>query len=410
MVHDYMAAKVYVFHNEAVFSSSAFPLIGVAVAAIVRIGCRATVQRTGKPVRMLRRTLLSVLIGLSPAFPALAEGPKIALVAPQTGPFAILGAQMREGATFAARRQGLELAVIDETCEPGSGPAIAREIRESGAKAAVGFLCSESLDGALVVLAEAGIPALSLSVRWKGVREDAVKNRWPFFRMAPATEDEAEKLAEVILRDWSGEAFSLIEDGTIHGRELAEALRNTLEERGLKPVFTDTFRPGQEQQVALVRRLKKAGATHVFIGGDRNDAAIIARDAAAESISLTLLGGESLNATNQPVPLADGVRAVILPDDQDQPAAREVAAELRSAGVEPEGYVLRAYAAVTVVVQAAGAAAALGLPLAHAIGETHVDTVIGPIAFDEQHELTDNPYRLLEWRQGAFVAPPAPGQ
>ncbi|MBW8283885.1 MAG: branched-chain amino acid ABC transporter substrate-binding protein [Rhizobium sp.] len=353
---------------------------------------------------MLRRMLLSVLIGLSPAYPALAAGPKIALVAPQTGPFAILGAQMRDGAALAARQQGLEIAVIDETCEAGSGPAIARQIRESGARAAVGFLCSESLDGALVVLAEAGIPALSLSVRWKGVREDAVKNGWPFYRMAPATEDEAAKLAEVILRDWSGDAFALIEDGTIHGRELAETLRNTLEERGLKPVFTDTFRPGQEQQVALVRRLKKAGATHVFVGGDRNDVAIIARDGAAENIPLTLLGGESLNAADRPVPLADGVRAVILPGE-DQPAANEVAAELQGAGVEPEGYVLPAYAAVTVVVQAAGAAAALGMPLAQAIGETHVDTVIGPIAFDESHELSESPYRLMEWRGGRFVEP-----
>ncbi|MBW8447483.1 MAG: branched-chain amino acid ABC transporter substrate-binding protein [Arenimonas sp.] len=353
---------------------------------------------------MLRRMLLSFLVGLSPAYPALAAGPKIALVAPQTGPFAVLGAQMRDGAALAARQQGLEFAVIDETCETGSGPAIAREIRESGARAAVGFLCSESLDGALVVLAEAGIPALSLSVRWKGVREDAVKNGWPFFRMAPATEDEAAKLAEVILRDWSGDAFALIEDGTIHGRELAETLRNTLEERGLKPVFTDTFRPGQEQQVALVRRLKKAGATHVFVGGDRNDVAIIARDGAAENIPLTLLGGESLNAADRPVPLADGVRAVIL-TGEDQPAANEVAAELQGAGVEPEGYVLPAYAAVTVVVQAAGAAAALGMPLAQAIGETHVDTVIGPIAFDESHELSENPYRLMEWRGGRFVEP-----
>ena len=359
---------------------------------------------------MLRRMLLSVLVGLSPASSALAEGPKIALAAPQTGPLATLGTQMREGATFAARRQGLELAVIDETCEPGSGPVIAREIRESGAKAAVGFLCSESLDGGLAVLAEAGIPALSLSVRWKGVREDAIKNGWPFYRMAPATEDEAQKLAEVILRDWSGDAFALIEDGTIHGRELAETLRNSLEERGLKPVFTDTFRPGQEQQVALVRRLKKAGATHVFVGGDRNDVAIIARDAAAESIPLTLLGGESLNAADRPVPLADGVRAVILPDQQDQPAAKEVAAELKAAGVEPEGYVLPAYAAVTVVAQAAGAAAALGMPLAQAIGETHVDTVIGPIAFDEDHELSENPYRLMEWRGGRFVEPSPPAQ
>jgi len=50
------------------------------------------------------------------------------------------------------------------------------------------------------------------------------------------------------------------------------------------------------------------------------------------------------------------------------------------------------------------------MPLAQAIGETHVDTVIGPIAFDENHELSENPYRLMEWRGGRFVEPSAPAQ
>ena len=73
---------------------------------------------------MPRRTLLPVLFLLTAA-PALAEGPKIALVAPQAGSFAILGNQMRDGASLAAKKLGLELALIEESCEPGSGAAIA---------------------------------------------------------------------------------------------------------------------------------------------------------------------------------------------------------------------------------------------------------------------------------------------
>ncbi len=347
--------------------------------------------------------VLTVLLGLTGAAPALAEGPKIALVAPQSGPYAILGGQMRDGATLAADKLGLELALINESCEAGSGPEIARQIRDSGAKAAIGFLCSESLDGALAPLKDAAIPAITLSVRWRGVMEDALKNGWPLFRMAPSTDDEAKRLSDVILREWSDAALALVEDGTIHGRELAETIRNTLEEKGLKPVFTDTFRPGQEQQLALVRRLKKAGATHVFIGGDRNDVAIIARDALAENAALTLIGGEAMDAADQPVKLADGVYAVALPDYAQRADAAAVVEELKSRGVTAEGYVLPAHAAVNAIAEAAGAASALSLPLAQALGEAHFDTVIGPVAFDEQHELTDNPYRLLMWQNGAFV-------
>lgn len=60
--------------------------------------------------------------------------------------------------------------------------------------------------------------------------EDASRTPgWPLFRLAPTTEDEAQKLTEIILRDWTSDAIALIEDGTILGRELADAIRNGLE-------------------------------------------------------------------------------------------------------------------------------------------------------------------------------------
>lgn len=359
---------------------------------------------------MRRPLLLSALLGLGLALPALADMPKVALVAPQSGPFAALGKQMRDGATLAAGKSGVEVVSIDETCEPGSGQTIANQILEKGAKAAIGFLCSESLDGALAPLKEPGIPVVTLSVRWKGIMEDALKNGWPLFRMAPSTEDEAERLAEVILRDWPDAALALIDDGTIHGRELAEAIRGNIETHGLKPAFTDTFRPGQEQQLSLVRRLQKAGATHVFVGGDRNDVAVIARDAAAEGIPLTVIGGEAMNAADMPVPLADGTLAVILPDGTAEPDAAAAVAELKAGGIQAEGYVLPGYAAITVFAEALGASGALKIPLAEALADARFSTVIGPVSFNEGHELSDNPYRLAEWRDGRFVPVPPAGR
>lgn len=354
-----------------------------------------------KPHRLLPLTFL-VLTGLS--MPLVAAPLKIAVVAPQSGNFVTLGDEVRRGAKISADRLGIELALIDENCEAGSGPQVAARIKESGATAAIGFLCSESLDGALAPLKEAAIPAITLSVRWKGVMEDALKNGWPLFRLAPTTEDEAQKLTEIILRDWTSDAIALIEDGTIHGRELADAIRNGLETHGLKPVFTDTFRPGQEQQISLVRRLRKAGVTKVFVGGDRSDISIIARDAAAEKIELSFLGGEALNAADQPVPLAEGVRAVLLPYVVGGPSPQD------GSGTEPprEGYVQPAEAAVSILGDAAALSGAMGSTLADTLVDTAFDTPIGPITFSTGHELADNPYRLMEWRKGGFIeAPPS---
>jgi branched-chain amino acid transport system substrate-binding protein len=218
--------------------------------------------------------------------------------------------------------------------------------------------------------------------------------------MAPVEGAEAEKLADVILADWKADPIAIVEDGTIYGRDLASAIRQKLEPSGITPVFNDTFRPGQEQQVALVRRLAKTGATHVFVGGDRNDVAIIARDAASENTPLTLMGGDTLRAPNRPVALRDGVFSVALPNYAAVPSASAATAALKAANVEPDGYVLPAYAATEIAHQAVTSSVR---PLVQALTAGTFSTAIGPIAFGAGHELKENPFHLVEWRGTDFV-------
>lgn len=356
--------------------------------------------------RLLTAPIL-LAIGLAPA--AAAEL-KLAVVAPKAGQFEVLGDQVRQGAALAANKLSIALVEVDEACTEGSGKAVADAIAATGARAAIGFLCSESLKDALPILAEAGVPAFTLSVRWKGIMEDANKADWPLFRLAPNADQEAAKLSQVILRDWADAPVALLEDGTIRGRELTEAIRISLEERGLKPAFIDTFRPGQEQQLALVRRLKTAGVTRAFVGGDRNDVAIIARDARSENLSLTLLGGEALRSANEPVALQDGVLAVGLIETAQGPTASALATEFAAAEIQPEGYVVPAHAAVTIIADAWGISTAMGTPVTDALVGTTFETALGPVTFGEDHELTNNPYRLLQWQENTFVPVPEPSQ
>lgn len=342
---------------------------------------------------------LAVLLVAASALAVRAQTPVLAVVAPETGPFAALGAQVFAGAKRLADERALTLARIPEDCEAGSGERIAAGIVEAGAAAAVGFLCAESLESGAAQLETAGIPAISVSVRSKILFEDVEKEDWPVFTLAPSFEDEADKLAEVIAGQWQSVPFALIDDGTLPARELVEAVRGRLEEKGLRAHFADTFRPGLDNQIALVRRLQRTGATHVLFGGDRNDAAVIARDAAAEDIPLSLLGGEALNAADQPVPLPDGVRAVLPPETT--PAAQPVIEALAGDGVLAEGYVLPAYAAASLAAQAIEAADRSGQPVAAALRQGRFETVLGPFAFGADAERR-NPYRLMEWRNGAF--------
>lgn len=360
---------------------------------------------------MTARPTVSLLLAAT-AFLAssAADAQVIGVVSPQNGSFELLGRQIRGGAAFAGISNGVTLKMVPESCEDGSGEAVARRLVELKVDAAIGFLCSESLDGAMPPLQSAGIPAITLSVRWQGIMEDALKRDWPLFRMAPATRAESDKLADVILTRWPGVALALIDDGTISGRDLSEAVRSKLEERGMKPVFTDTFRPGQEQQIGLVRRLQSTGATHVFIGGDRSDVSIIARDASAEKIKLTIVSGDAMRAADAPVALQDGVYAVALPDYGAKADANEIATSMREKGIEPEGYVLPAYAAVQIAAAAAEKAKQDKSTVAAELLSNRFATAIGPIGFTSEHELADNPYILQVWQDGRFVRPPADTQ
>jgi branched-chain amino acid transport system substrate-binding protein len=42
-----------------------------------------------------------------------------------------------------------------------------------------------------------------------------------------------------------------------------------------------------------------------------------------------------------------------------------------------------------------------------AVTKAPYQTVLGPIRFNANHELAENPYRLLEWQNGRFVTAPA---
>ncbi len=358
-------------------------------------------------MNVLRRLPLLFAL-LSAAGNSYAAGIRIGVVAPQEGNFAMLGAEITAGANFEIQAQKDTATVVDEPCTEDGGRAAAEALVAAKVQVAIGFLCTETLEGALPRLKDAGIPVITVSVRSRILMEDALKSGWPLFRLAPVDSAEATMAIDTILKNWAAEPMALIDDGTIHGRELVGAIRNALEEKGLKPVFTDTYRPGQDQQIALVRRLKKAGVTRVFVGGDRSDVAVIARDATSEKIPLVLMGGDAMRAADTPVPLQDGVQAIALPDYASLPAAQQTVQAMRAGGTEPDGYILPAAAAAQIAAQATEAAKAGNKPIADKLAGTPFQTAIGPISFGQNHELTENPYRLLEWRGNAFVPPATP--
>lgn len=349
--------------------------------------------------------VLCAIAGLCLSQAAYAQNMIIGIAAPLSEPSAILGQQIVAGAEAAAaqpEQAGVTLDIADDACTAEGGANAARQFVAAKAQIVAGFLCTEAIEAALPILKRAGIPVITPAVRTDSLTDRKKKTGWLVWRLGPRGDSERSAAASLLTKLWRENLFAIIDDGTIYGRELAESFRAAAEQAGLKPVFVDTFRPQLDNQIGLVGRLRKAGATHVFVGGDRDDIAIMARDAKQLGAGITFAGGEALLAPPSAVALEPGTLMVAQPEWREVADRKSIDA-LNARGVFPDGYVLPSYAAVQVAA-AALSAAAEGQPLALALGEDPFDTAIGPVKFDSKGDLAENPYRIWRYDGARFVA------
>ncbi|MER8829283.1 branched-chain amino acid ABC transporter substrate-binding protein [Mesorhizobium sp. M0938] len=349
-----------------------------------------------------RTTTIAVLAWLFLASGANAEALLIGVAAPLSGPSVILGRQIEAGAGLAAEANGVQLNMVDDGCRADGGAAAAREFVAAKVSVVVGFLCTEAIEAALPILKDASIPVITVGVRTESLTDRRAKTGWPVFRLGPRGDDERNAVASILTRQWQNELFAIIDDGTIYGREIAETLRAAAEQAALKPVFVDTFRPQLDNQIGLVGRLKKAGATHVLAGGDGSDIAIMGRDAGQLDAGIIFAGGETLRTLPGEVPYAQGTLMIAPPEWADI-AAPKVLDAFAVRETVPEGYTLPAYAAVEIAKAALALAETSGKPVADALTAQDFSTAIGPIRFDGKGDLTENLYRVFRFNGAHFV-------
>jgi branched-chain amino acid transport system substrate-binding protein len=360
-------------------------------------------DRKANPKRRYRYSLaLAAGLLTAMALPALAQDkPVVGVSAPLTGYFEILGEQVEAGArTALGDSSAAELVVVDDECSTEGGAGSADQLIAANAALVIGFPCIEAFDAAMPKLAEAGIPVILLGVRAEGLSEQRSDKNWPLVRLAPRNQDEAEALAAYLRSAWRTVNFALIDDGTLYGRQLVETVRFLLEEFNLRPVFTDTYRPQLENQVALVRRLQKAGATHVVIGGDAYDAAVIGKDAATIGVRLTLAGGSAFIAPPSDGTLPEGTILAALPDWIEREPARELAENLPETTIVDEGYFVPAHAAMQIALIGIEELDDAGrIPLGALVGRTF-DTALGPVRFADDGNLTRNLFEVFVVEDG----------
>ncbi|MCB8839733.1 ABC transporter substrate-binding protein [Aurantimonas sp. VKM B-3413] len=347
----------------------------------------------------------------------------IGLAAPLSDSSEILGRQLVAGARAAAKPRVSEDGTQDEgsaasavsfvegdtQCSAEGGKAAAETFVKEKAAIVVGFLCTEAIEAALPVLKDAGIPTIDVGVRANRLTDRRERTGYEVWRIAPRSDAEAKAVADYLKKRWKSEPFGLIDDGSIAARSLIDSVRRIVGDAGMQPQTVDNYRPAEEKQFGLVRRLARTGVTRFFIAGDRPDIAIIARDAASNDLDLAIVGGESLfDETSADAPLPDGIVAIgprnRFPDlEPREPSAEKAGTTGDQALDVPQGYFGPAYAATEIAIAAARRARESNAPLGDILSQGAFDTAFGTIKFDAKGDSNLDLYRVFEWRQDHFV-------
>ncbi|WP_416355493.1 ABC transporter substrate-binding protein [Aureimonas phyllosphaerae] len=319
----------------------------------------------------------------------------IGIAAPLSGPNEILGRQIEAGAKRAAEENGGTTVSVDTFCSADGGREAANALIAARAAAAVGFLCTVALEAALPKLSAAAIPVLDVGVRAARIQRQRQQHGALVWRLAPAAGAEARALAGFVRERWSDTAFGIVEDGSPQSRDLADKVRQALEADGLRAAVTETYRPAEEKQFPVARRLQQSGVTRVLFLGARSDTAVILRDAAEIGSTLEAAGGESLIDAGGGVALPAGVVALASGFDVDWAPSETPP--------EDEGYARIARVGAEIAIQAGTRARAESRSVIDLLNDETFITTAGLVRFDGEGAADVAPFRAYRWDGQRFV-------
>jgi serine/threonine protein kinase len=197
-----------------------------------------------------------------------------------------------------------------------------------------------------------------------------------------------------------------LHDGVPVPKVIDFGIAKAIEGKKVKVVLRESITAGEKDYSGLVSKLKSAGIEVMAYGGYHTEVALILRQAQQAGLKLTVMGGDTM--TNSELVTAagaasDNVLFTFSPDPRKNPAAADIVKRFRDAKVEPEGYVMYAYAAMQFFAQAAEQAKSTKYAdLEKAMRGGSFDTVIGKLTFDAKGDNKLPGFMVYQWKGGKY--------
>lgn len=359
---------------------------------------------------------LSILALLAGTGMARAEDITIAVAGPMTGSVATIGEQLKHGAELAAEAinkaggvngKTIKISVQDDACDPKQAVAIANRAVSQGIKFVDGHACSGSSIPAAEVYADNNVLMMSPASSNPKLTEDAAQNGWTtIMRLYGRDDAQGKFIGPWIKEKYGSKKIAILHDKSAYGKGLADVVKASLNGAGVKEVMYEGINAGEKDYSAVVNRLKSTGVEFLYFGGYHTEAGLIKRQAADQNYQFQLMTGDSI-ATPEfwsvAGPAAEGTLFTFPPDGRDSEAAKGAMAQFEAIGFVPEGFTLFSYATVQAI--AGGIAKANSTDpaaVAKTLRSTSVDTVLGPVSFDEKGDIKNPKYNINVWKDGKY--------
>ncbi len=335
----------------------------------------------------------------------------VAIAGPMTGQYASAGDQIRKGAEMAIADinakggvlgQKLKLEVGDDACDPKQAVSVANTMVNKKIVFMHGHWCSSSTIPASDVYNESQIPMATVSTNPQ-VTERGLKN---IFRIMGRDDQQGLVAGSYLAETFKGKKIAVVDDKSAYGKGLADEMAKAIQAKGAKPALRESITAGEKDYSGLVSKLKSAGVEVMAYGGYHTEVALILRQAQQAGLKLTIMGGDTMTNTELVTaagPAGDNVLFTFSPDPRKNPGAADVVKKFRDAKVEPEGYVMYAYAAMQLFAQAAEQAKSVKYAdLEKAMRGGSFDTVIGKLSFDAKGDNKLPGFMVYQWKGGQY--------
>jgi len=364
----------------------------------------------------MKNSLLALAGALLLASPQVARADtiRVAVAGPITGPNAAFGVQFHQGVEAAAaaiNKKGgvlgkqIELSYEDDASDPRQGVSIANRIASNGIKFVIGHFNSGVTIPSSEVYEENGILEISPSSTAPKYTD---RGMWNTFRVCGRDDSLGLVTADYVIHHLADKPIALVDDKTPPGAGQVRAVKEALAKAGITPVTEQSINLGEKDFSALITRLKSLHVGTIVFGGVHTEGGLIARQMRDQALDAKIIGPDGFATSEFPAiagPAADGVLFTFGLDAKKLPSAAAVISDLRSQKINPDGYLLYAYAAMQVLAE--------GMEKANSVDPHKVadalhsgkdyDTVLGPRSFDSKGDIKERDFTVYVWRGNEYV-------